>query len=950
MVGRKIGSSTIPTAINALRKALGDSASEPELIQTVYGHGYRWIGALSEPLGEQIAPVTARVRRFFGREFELGEVAASFDLSASEFARATMVSGDPGIGKTRFLEECKNLAGRRGCPAAIGRCSEVAGAPALRPWHDVLEQLGIGELRKLIAASSRREIDSPESAGAARFELLEELSNVLAREASGSPLIVAFDDLHCADIPTLRLLDGLIRSMPPEGLRFVGTFRPVATGSRHAEVLRDLAGSPECVVLKLTGLSRPESAELVRVYARFSEDPALNAILFDRSNGNPFYIEQLVRQLNACWSAEGDADLVAEAMRVGPSIKQTLQSSFSKLQSDSRGVLRAASVVGREFDLSTIAVLLGAPETEALAALEEPLSLDVIRETSVSGVYRFAHVLLRDGIYEGIEPTMRAEMHAKVLRQLRQTHGELDGDIACLAARHSLALPMSESVPDTIALLEAAADWSERNLGFEEAVSYLKSALMVVERSNRGQALIRVELLIRLGGAQRRSGDPDGAARSFRQAADLARSAGRPDEFARAALGFAPGFFAIEAGVVDEQLIEMLEEARSCGEKCDLALRARIAGSLAIALYWSEHHQLCVEYGEEAVLLADQSGDPHAKAFAATAKEVSRWGPHRAEERAELSGWAIALTEESGDREMELVYRLYRLTSLLQLGSFKEVWKELEVFSRRALASLHGGALWYRDLLLALRAMMSGDWGKAESLADDFVRLGASVCDRNAENCSVIHEAYRNIEYGSEEKARVLVDEQAQRYPRVRSYECGCIFLAAACGDKRNAKRGLRRLVSQEALRLPRTVEWLIGAALLAEACAILRDKPRARVLFDALSPHEDEFVVVVYSVAVWRPVSYFLARLADVLAEYRESERLFEKAIGLSSEAPPWAAHISFGYAEMLRRRAWPGDGLRARRLALDSEEIASELSMRPLAGRVRRYLWGPCGTRPSA
>jgi hypothetical protein len=116
-------------------------------------------------------------------------------------------------------------------------------------------------------------------------------------------------------------------------------------------------------------------------------------------------------------------------------------------------------------------------------------------------------------------------------------------------------------------------------------------------------------------------------------------------------------------------------------------------------------------------------------------------------------------------------------------------------------------------------------------------------------------------------------------------------------------------------------------------------------VLFDELSPYEDEFVVVVFSVAVWRPVSYFLARLADTIGLYDEAARLFEKARGQSSEleAAPWEAHALFGYAELLRRRAWPGDGQKARQLAQEAKVIAERLEMKPLLRRIGVFLWGP-------
>ncbi len=297
---------------------------------------------------------------------------------------------------------------------------------------------------------------------------------------------------------------------------------------------------------------------------------------------------------------------------------------------------------------------------------------------------------------------------------------------------------------------------------------------------------------------------------------------------------------------------------------------------------------------------------------------------------------------------MELVYRLYRLTGLLQVGEFEAAEVEVAEFSRKAAASLNPSALWYRDLFSAMQAMTEGRWGDAEECAARFEERGRELNDRNAENSAVIHRLYREIEIGSLAEGVAIAERQALLYPRLRAYECARIHFLAGAGRREEAKAALAKIVSPSAVRLPQTAEWLISVALIVEPCVLLGDKRRSEVLFDALFPYEDQYLVVVYSVAVWRPVNYYLARLAMTAGKYERSEELFEKALSQAeaAEAPPWVAHIELGYAELLRKRAGPGDGRKAREMALRSEEKAKALGMKPLLGRAREFLWGSRAT----
>ena len=944
--GRALRPSTIPTAINAARRALGDSGRQPRLIQTIYGRGYRVIvpvRAESDDLA--LGGQGVRTHGFLGRGAELAQLQRVLEGPPSTPARLVLISGEPGIGKTSLLEELCRVATSRGHQVAVGLCSEVQGAPAFWPWRRVLEEAGGGDLWRSLWSLRLQNRESEENAGAVRFELFDQVARVLTR-GSDCRLLVAIDDVHCADIPSLRLLEFVAAQARPRGVHIVCAHRLSIDGAR-GEALRRIRLASRAEDMKLEGLSDADTRGLIAVQARFPVNDEIVSLLVGRSRGNPFFLRQIVSQLNVAITRCGQQDLLEEAQRIGPGLRWAVEARLSELNRRVVEVLGACSVLGREFDVGMVGRVVGLSEETVLELLEEPLRLEIIEEDVSSGVFQFGHVFYQEVLYSGLSPRSRVAIHPAALEALEHAHGDLKEDAACAASRHCLALPVSNDPRSSIRLLGEAAAWSEANLGFEEAVSYLRGALRVLERAGLGDPSVRCDLLVRLSGALRRSGDRKGAEEACKRATALAQVSGNAEAYCGAVLAYAPGFFALEVGVVDEYLIDSLEEARRLAGRCSFELRSKIAGRLAMALYWSDDDLARRSHGDEAVLLAEASGNAAARAVAVTAREVSRWGPGGSSDRAALALWAIKHARLAGDREMELVCRLYRLTSLLQLGRFDEAWREVELFSRKAAASLHGGALWYRELFVALRAMISGEWEVAESSAEKMRGLGDRVQDRNAENCSVIHDVYREIECGSDARALCLIEAQAQRFPRVRSYHCGRVFLSAATGDSAKARRLLRGVITGSGLLLPKTIEWITSAALLAEACVRLRDKPAAHTLFKELRDYENEFVVVVFSVAVWRPVSYFLGRLAGLLGDYEESERLFEKARQLSNVvgANPWLADIDFAHAEILRRRAWPGDGKRARELALLADTRAQQLGMKPLLARIRGFLWGERG-----
>jgi predicted ATPase len=163
-------------------------------------------------------------RPFVGRAQELEELEASLDEAAAWHGRVVLVTGEPGIGKTRLLQELVGAAAGRGWEVLTGRCWEGGGAPAYWPWIQVVRAAG-GELERLAAATSARPGSSSVDPESVRFALFDAVARFLADAAREQPLVIVLEDLHAADEPSLLLLRFLADTVAERPVLVLGSYR-----------------------------------------------------------------------------------------------------------------------------------------------------------------------------------------------------------------------------------------------------------------------------------------------------------------------------------------------------------------------------------------------------------------------------------------------------------------------------------------------------------------------------------------------------------------------------------------------------------------------------------------------------------------------------------------------------------------------------------------------------
>ena len=316
----------LTTAVHEARAALGDSADRQWAIKTIQRRGYRFAAPLDEAPGPipVESPPPGRdpwmADVFVGREDSLAHLEAALDAAAAGRGRAVVVTGEPGIGKTRLLDELASRAGAGRALVLAAWCYEGEGTPPYWPWvqmlrtaiahqrpEDALLDMGAGaaDLSALVPAIHEFHPDLPEPlrlrSGPSRFRLFESITTFLANAAKRRPILILVDDLHSADHASLRLLSFLAHAVRHARILAVVTVRTSEIGADSVldETLAELARHSPGERMHLEGLNVAETGELIERLTGLDASQALVRTIAERSDGNPFLVKEIVSLLQA---------------------------------------------------------------------------------------------------------------------------------------------------------------------------------------------------------------------------------------------------------------------------------------------------------------------------------------------------------------------------------------------------------------------------------------------------------------------------------------------------------------------------------------------------------------------------------------------------------------------------------------------------------------------------
>jgi DNA-binding CsgD family transcriptional regulator len=551
-------------------------------------------------------------RRFVGREKELRRLESGLTAAAAGRPEVFVLGGEAGVGKTSLVETFAARANATGVTALAGGCVDVeAGGLPLGPFVEALrdhargldaagrEQLltpGGVELARLLPELGEPVAGpAPALGGSSQGRLFELALGLLGRMAADRPLLLVLEDLHWSDRSTRDLLAFLVRNLRAERIVIVATYRSDELHRGHPlrPFLAELDRGRRTCRLDLRPFDRSELAEHMEQILGARPERALVESVFERSQGNAFFAEELV-------TLEGGT----AGRELPPMLRDILLVRIESRSAEAREVLRVVAAAGPRVPEQLLAAVCQLSELQRDEALREAVEHRLLVPAG-EDVWAFRHTLLREAVYQELLPGERGRLHAACGSALAAQPELAGGEEAAAAdlAHHWYA---AHDLPRALAASVAAGQVAERRSGFAEARAHYERALELWNRVADAEArtgLDLVALTLRAAEVANLAGDHGRAAALIRVAmADV-------DEATAAGLLWERlGRFLWAAGDSVTALEAYEEAVRLVPPAPPSAARARVLAARGQGLMLLSRHQESRACCEEAIVIARAVG------------------------------------------------------------------------------------------------------------------------------------------------------------------------------------------------------------------------------------------------------------------------------------------------------------------------------------------------------
>ena len=891
------------------------------------------------------APAWAQV---VGRDREIDALADALADARAGYGQLVLVSGEAGIGKTTLLTHLADEAAGAGMRVVWGLCWEGGGAPPFWPWGTIVDELCRGTdpgpfaerlaaiAPELGARLERKPAGPSADAEQARFALLTALVGLLRETVAREPLVLAVDDVHAAGQDALVALEFVARELRGQRLLCVAAYRDEAMRARpDAESL--LAGLARTSVrVPLAGLPETEVGRVIELLTGAPPAEDLVHAVSTMSAGNPFFAREIVRTLSAEGELRAGAALPAVQLPLPSGVREAIARRVAPLPDEAQSALAAAAVAGRAFRLSVLQRVTGIERGALAEALEQAMAAGLVTpQPSAAPGFGFVHGLVRETIYARLEAAERRRLHVAVADALEQVlSGELDSHRAQLAHHRFAAAALGADPEPAVSDSAAAGETALCAFAWDEAVRLFEQALAALELGEP-DAGRRTELLVRLGHAQAHAGAAE-ARDTLRSGAEAAAAAGRPDLIALAALDF--GSFALSPGILDEELVALLERALDALGPGDDPLRVRVLARLAVALYWSDDVERRLAVADEAVAMARRLGDRATLAYALLNHQGATSSPDRTEECVRTAAELFRLAEASGDPELQLPARVRQIGYLLELDDLPGSDVALETLERLARESQDPRAQAYVPLERSRRLALEGRFEEAERLTAEAARLGARLRDSTIPMQAAAQTIGMRWMQGRMSEVYDQLKRFADGYPAMPVYRAALALACCESGRDADARRELRVLAADGFAGIPRDSIWLLCVAFLAETCRDLGEAEPAAALYDEAARFDRRNVVSPDAIFAG-PVSRYLGLLAAARGDWEAADGHLSAAAAQArlDGARPSLCRALHDQAQALLERGRDDDAPRAAALLDEAAALAEELELTALLPRIR-------------
>jgi hypothetical protein len=778
--------------------------------------------------------------RFVGRVDEMTRAKAALDDVFAGDGRVLLFRGEAGIGKTRLADRTAILANEQGARVAWGRAWEEGGAPPYWPWIVLFRELGQPEL---FAARS--------DAATERFELFERVVLGLHEAAKERPLVIVLDDLHAADVPSLLLLQFVVRSLRGMRLLVVGTYREA-----EARALVDVANvmakiAREGHALSLRRLSEAEVATWVRAAIADATDDTVRTV-YAVTEGNPLFVEEVLR-LGALSTVEVPED-----------VRAIVRQHLDRLPAEVRSIVAKGSMLGREIDASELTLLASDSER---ATVDEALAAAVKAGVLVGTGTRFAftHGLLREELMVSLSARERAVLHWRIGDAYARDEEKLSE-----AAHHLLAGASVGDLDRAVQAVLRAAAHAMDIAAFEDAERLAQRGIDLLSGADEDVRL--GELLVTVGEASSAAGAIERGRRASRRAAAIARKLDAGPLLVRAALAYAGEF--TNDGTVDPVMVELLRAALKTLDASPSAARARVMARLALALLPAEDDAIdeVRSLAHDAIDMARKLDDPDTLMFVLSMAFVAV-GSVTGRESGAMLDELFALATKRKRRFLELQLAPWRVLDLFQRGERERAERAIDSYARLVEDLGHPHYRWRIPMLRTVPHVLAGRFDEAEECAIEAVKASEDMAAGAALDLSCIRLTIAIVSG----RFDGLVRHAAKMLEDFDSTPMGgpfATFVLAATGRREEAR-------ARSFTMLSRFGEMQPCIATIAETAILLEDVELARLVEARLSARRDMRGLMWGPLGgyVLGPVERVLGDLVLLLGRRDEAMRLYERA-----------------------------------------------------------------------
>jgi serine/threonine protein kinase/tetratricopeptide (TPR) repeat protein len=441
-------------------------------------------------------------RFFVGRDRDVERLRVALENTIAGRGSVAMLSGEPGVGKSRLAQEIGRRSEYRGADVAWGRCYNETGLPPYWPWvqivrsilrsgdpDDIARALGPGapEIGEIVAEVSEilpglRQPAKVENPRYARFRLFESLAAFFKNIAKETPTVILLDDLQWADEPSLLFLEFLARETRDQSILILGMYQDIGLSRQHplTEVLSGLATEPHFQRISLGNLDEEAVGKIIEITSRVPPSPGVIHLVYSQTEGNPLFVTEVVRLLNEEGALEADvaAGSITQALRVPVGVREAIGGRLNHLPQNVNDSLTFAAVIGHEFGIRELQVVIEQDDPATLLDdMDQAVLSGMIEEVEGSpGRYRFVHLLTQQVLADQLSQTRRTILHSEIGAALEELYGINVVPHAAELARHFAEAAPIIGPEKQIHYSVLAGEHALSTYAYEEALQHYQTA------------------------------------------------------------------------------------------------------------------------------------------------------------------------------------------------------------------------------------------------------------------------------------------------------------------------------------------------------------------------------------------------------------------------------------------------------------------------------------------